>query len=208
MFEQEPLPAGSPLKSLENVVLTDHVGWYTEESIVELKTGAARNVAEVLAGRPPVYPLNKVQATGRAGDSRPARRRWRKRNGAGLREIRRAHPAIAQDAVTGEVLMMALREPRVLGADAEDRHRPLLVAVAEQALEKGRVVGNVQEVKEIRVDCDADCVLFKVEQVGDAACHTGYRSCFYRVVRRRLVVDRIDGCSTRTRSTTRKGQVR
>jgi len=42
------------------VVLTDHVGWYTEESIVELKTGAARNVAEVLAGRPPVYPINKV----------------------------------------------------------------------------------------------------------------------------------------------------
>lgn len=60
VFEQEPLPAGSPLKSLDNVVLTDHVGWYTEESIVELKTGAARNVAEVLAGRPPVYPLNKV----------------------------------------------------------------------------------------------------------------------------------------------------
>jgi D-3-phosphoglycerate dehydrogenase len=67
VFEQEPLPAASPLMSLENVVLTDHVGWYTEESIVELKTGAARNVAEVLAGRPPVYPLNKVQATGRAG---------------------------------------------------------------------------------------------------------------------------------------------
>jgi D-3-phosphoglycerate dehydrogenase len=60
VFEQEPLPAASPLKSLENVVLTDHVGWYTEESIVELKTGAARNVAEVLAGRPPVYPINKV----------------------------------------------------------------------------------------------------------------------------------------------------
>jgi D-3-phosphoglycerate dehydrogenase len=60
VFEQEPLSGDSPLKDVENVVLTDHVGWYTEESIVELKTGAARNVAEVLAGRPPVYPLNKV----------------------------------------------------------------------------------------------------------------------------------------------------
>jgi len=60
VFELEPLPLDSPLRSLENVVLTDHVGWYTEESIVELKSGAARNVAEVLAGRPPVYPLNKV----------------------------------------------------------------------------------------------------------------------------------------------------
>ncbi len=59
VFEQEPLPKDSPLKAVENLVLTDHVGWYTEESIVELKTGAARNVAEVLAGRPPVYPLNK-----------------------------------------------------------------------------------------------------------------------------------------------------
>ncbi len=60
VFEQEPLASDSPLKSLENVVLSDHVGWYTEESIVELKTKAARNVAEVLAGRPPVYPVNQV----------------------------------------------------------------------------------------------------------------------------------------------------
>ncbi|HXK66382.1 MAG TPA: phosphoribosyl-AMP cyclohydrolase, partial [Spirochaetota bacterium] len=42
--------------------------------------------------------------------------------------------------------------------------------------------GNVQEVKEIRIDCDNDCVLLKINQIGDAACHTGYRSCFYRVV--------------------------
>jgi phosphoribosyl-AMP cyclohydrolase len=55
---------------------------------------------------------------------------------------------------------------------------------------KGESSGNVQEVREIRVDCDGDCVLFKVRQVGDAACHTGYRSCFYRVARGgELVVD-------------------
>ena len=47
---------------------------------------------------------------------------------------------------------------------------------------KGESSGNVQEVKELRVDCDEDCVLARVHQIGDAACHTGYRSCFYRVV--------------------------
>ncbi len=60
VFEQEPLPEDSPLRGLANIVLTDHVGWYSDESIVELKRGAARNVAEVLQGRPPVYPINKV----------------------------------------------------------------------------------------------------------------------------------------------------
>jgi phosphoribosyl-AMP cyclohydrolase len=47
---------------------------------------------------------------------------------------------------------------------------------------KGESSGNVQEVRELRLDCDADCVLAKVRQVGGAACHTGYRSCFYTVV--------------------------
>jgi phosphoribosyl-AMP cyclohydrolase len=45
---------------------------------------------------------------------------------------------------------------------------------------KGESSGNVQKVKEIRIDCDGDCLLLKVEQIGDAACHTGYRSCFYQ----------------------------
>ena len=48
---------------------------------------------------------------------------------------------------------------------------------------KGEQSGNVQEVEEIRVDCDRDCVLIKVRQIGDAACHTGYRSCFFNLVR-------------------------
>ena len=47
---------------------------------------------------------------------------------------------------------------------------------------KGESSGNIQEVKEIRVDCDNDCILVKINQVGDAACHTGFRSCFYRIV--------------------------
>ncbi|MDD5728673.1 MAG: phosphoribosyl-AMP cyclohydrolase [Victivallales bacterium] len=47
---------------------------------------------------------------------------------------------------------------------------------------KGESSGNIQEIKEILVDCDGDTVIFKVKQIGDAACHTGYRSCFYRKV--------------------------
>jgi phosphoribosyl-AMP cyclohydrolase len=47
---------------------------------------------------------------------------------------------------------------------------------------KGESSGNVQEIKEILVDCDEDTVIFKVKQIGDAACHVGYRSCFYRKV--------------------------
>jgi D-3-phosphoglycerate dehydrogenase len=58
VFEREPLPEASPLRGLDNVVLSDHAAWYSEESVAELKTKAARNVAAVLAGQAPAYPLN------------------------------------------------------------------------------------------------------------------------------------------------------
>ncbi len=60
VFEKEPLPADSPLRNLDNVILSDHTAWFSEESIVELKTKAARNVLEVLKGGPPLYPVNRV----------------------------------------------------------------------------------------------------------------------------------------------------
>ncbi len=60
VFRIEPLPADSPLKDLDRVILSDHTGWYSEESVVELKTKAARNVAAVLAGGKPAYPVNAV----------------------------------------------------------------------------------------------------------------------------------------------------
>jgi D-3-phosphoglycerate dehydrogenase len=60
VFESEPLPKDSPLKRLDNVVLTDHAGWYTEESFVELKTKAAQNIAEVFRAGKPIYPVNQV----------------------------------------------------------------------------------------------------------------------------------------------------
>jgi D-3-phosphoglycerate dehydrogenase len=62
VFETEPLAADSPLRKLENVVLSDHAGWYSEESVPELKTKAARNVAAVLAGGKPAYPVNTITA--------------------------------------------------------------------------------------------------------------------------------------------------
>ena len=65
VHEQEPLPKDSPLFSLENVILTDHCGWYTEESIIELKTRAAENVAVVLQGGKPHSPVNSVPEAGK-----------------------------------------------------------------------------------------------------------------------------------------------
>jgi len=60
VFEEEPLPRGSLLRTLDNVIFTDHAGWYSEESVVELKTKAAQNVAAVLAGGAPAYPVNSI----------------------------------------------------------------------------------------------------------------------------------------------------
>ncbi len=61
VFDREPVPADSPLTDLDNVILSNHVAWYTEESSVELATKAARNISEVLCGRPPVYPVNRIE---------------------------------------------------------------------------------------------------------------------------------------------------
>lgn len=60
VYDTEPLSESSPLRKLDNIVLTDHVGWYSQESIVELKTGCAANAREVLRGNPPIYPVNQV----------------------------------------------------------------------------------------------------------------------------------------------------
>jgi D-3-phosphoglycerate dehydrogenase / 2-oxoglutarate reductase len=62
VFEEEPLPRDSLLRKLDNVIFTDHAGWYSEESVVELKTKAARNAASVLAGGRPLYPVNSIHA--------------------------------------------------------------------------------------------------------------------------------------------------
>ncbi|MEM1110755.1 MAG: phosphoribosyl-AMP cyclohydrolase [Pseudomonadota bacterium] len=88
-------------------------------------------------------------------------------------------PAIAQDWQTGEVLMMAWMNREALALTASEG-RAVYYSRSRQALwRKGESSGNVQHLKELRVDCDGDTVLLKVEQVGGIACHTGRRSCFY-----------------------------
>jgi len=89
-------------------------------------------------------------------------------------------PAIAQDWQTGEVLMLAWMNREALELTVREE-RAVYWSRSRGALwRKGEVSGHVQKLRELRVDCDADTVLMKVEQVGGIACHTGRRSCFYR----------------------------
>ncbi len=91
-------------------------------------------------------------------------------------------PAIAQDWKTGEVLMLAYINEESWKETLRTGHGVYWSRSRSKLWHKGEESGNVQIVKEILVDCDADTVIFKVEQVGGAACHTGYRTCFYRKV--------------------------
>ncbi len=89
-------------------------------------------------------------------------------------------PAIAQDWQTGEVLMLAWMNSDALRLTI-DEGRAIYWSRSRKALwRKGEESGHVQRLKELRIDCDADTVLMKVEQVGGIACHTGRRSCLYR----------------------------
>ena len=90
--------------------------------------------------------------------------------------------AVAQDATTGTVLMVAHMN-REAWEETLASGRAVYFSRARQRLwRKGEESGNVQNVKAIYVDCDADTVLLKVEQIGGAACHEGYPSCFFRQV--------------------------
>ena len=89
-------------------------------------------------------------------------------------------PAIAQDWQTGEVLMLAWMNREALELTAREG-RAVYWSRSRQALwRKGEESGHVQQLKELRIDCDADTVLMRVEQVGGIACHTGRRSCFFQ----------------------------
>jgi len=92
-------------------------------------------------------------------------------------------PAIAQDASTGEVLMVAWMNAESLRRTLETGEATYWSRSRRKLWHKGEESGNVQRVKEIRTDCDRDVLLLRVEQVGGAACHTGYRSCFSWVAR-------------------------
>lgn len=91
-------------------------------------------------------------------------------------------PAIAQDWKTGEVLMLAYMNEAAWKRTLETGKATYWSRSRQSFWVKGESSGNVQLVKEILVDCDEDTVVLKIEQVGDAACHEGYRSCFFRRV--------------------------
>jgi phosphoribosyl-AMP cyclohydrolase len=90
-------------------------------------------------------------------------------------------PAIAQDHETGEVLMLAYMNQAAWEATLATGKATYFSRSRQALWVKGETSGNVQKVREIRIDCDNDTVLLKVEQIGKAACHTGHISCFYRI---------------------------
>ena len=89
-------------------------------------------------------------------------------------------PAIVQDVETGEVLMMAYMNEKAWQETLKTGKATFWSRSRSELWIKGGTSGHVQHVKDVFVDCDNDTVLLKVEQVGGAACHTGYRSCFYK----------------------------
>lgn len=89
-------------------------------------------------------------------------------------------PAIAQDHVSGRVLMMAWMNPEALKMSVSSGFAVYWSRSRQALWKKGEQSGNRQRLVEISLDCDGDTLLLKVEQLGDIACHTGRQSCFYR----------------------------
>jgi phosphoribosyl-AMP cyclohydrolase len=89
-------------------------------------------------------------------------------------------PAVAQDAETGEVLMLAWMNREAFEETVRTGRAVYFSRSRNRLWRKGEESGHVQEVKGIFLDCDADTVLLKVKQLGGAACHEGYKSCFFR----------------------------
>lgn len=92
-------------------------------------------------------------------------------------------PAIAQDVHTGEVLMVAWMNKESLALTQEKQQAVYWSRSRQKLWFKGEESGHVQQLKEIRMDCDADVLLLQVNQLGGIACHTGRKRCFYQVFR-------------------------
>ncbi|RLB85185.1 MAG: phosphoribosyl-AMP cyclohydrolase [Deltaproteobacteria bacterium] len=91
-------------------------------------------------------------------------------------------PTVVQDYKTGEVLMLAFMNKEAWEKTLSTGKATYYSRSRQTLWIKGSTSGNQQIVKEIRIDCDDDTVLLKVEQIGGAACHTGHKSCFFRKV--------------------------
>jgi phosphoribosyl-AMP cyclohydrolase len=90
-------------------------------------------------------------------------------------------PAVAQDAETGDVLMLAYVSRDALAETQNTGLAHYYSRSRDELWQKGGSSGHVQQVEEIRVDCDGDALLYRIDQEG-GACHTGYRSCFHRTI--------------------------
>ena len=91
-------------------------------------------------------------------------------------------PAIAQDFQSRDVLTLAWMNVESVTATLKEERAVYWSRSRETLWRKGEVSGHIQKLVELRLDCDGDCLLLLVEQVGDIACHTGRRSCFFRMV--------------------------
>ncbi len=91
-------------------------------------------------------------------------------------------PTVAQDAETGEVLMLAWMNREAYEETLRTGRACYYSRSREKLWRKGEESGHVQDVQGVYVDCDGDTILLKVHQVGGAACHEGYKSCFFRKV--------------------------
>lgn len=91
-------------------------------------------------------------------------------------------PAIVQEADTGEVMMLAYMNADSLKMTLQSGYTHFWSRSRQKFWKKGETSGSVQEVREVRYDCDADTLLVLVKQHGSGACHTGERTCFYRTV--------------------------
>jgi phosphoribosyl-AMP cyclohydrolase len=91
-------------------------------------------------------------------------------------------PVIAQDAATGDVLMLAYMNAEAYAETLNTRRVCYFSRSRNKLWRKGEESGNIQELKGLFYDCDADTLLVKVHQIGGAACHEGYRSCFFREI--------------------------
>ena len=91
-------------------------------------------------------------------------------------------PVVAQSVTDGRVLMLAWANREALEETARTRRGVYFSRSRQKLWRKGEESGNVQQVHDIRLDCDGDAVLYVVEQVGGTACHTGHESCFYKTL--------------------------
>jgi len=91
-------------------------------------------------------------------------------------------PAIAQDAVTGRVLMVAWMNAEALQRSVAEQRAVYWSRSRQKLWRKGEESGHGQVIKELRLDCDNDVIVMQIEQLGGIACHTGRESCFYRVL--------------------------